>query len=329
MGKFLIFSLIYFGFCGSEPTRIVLENKIHKEHERIIFNDENRKPQNVRDNQYENVENKRIAFEDDKLPKGPRHDHEMMDRFHHRGMMDEMKPIVNCTQPNTRANYDNTCICMEGFFGDQPVTDRGCWSCSAKCHHYASCNYPGNCSCQYGLLGDGTTECAIPTPTSISLKLPNKGDILPHLLTVYYTLSTSFLPFNGYIKFSDSKTRAFILSNNSIAAFIPENIKTKTQVQISIDGSKWSDSLDFEPVEGKKIETMPSKQPKKTIFVRKARNFTKRSIIFLILSSIYVGFYFLTKQKRTKKEKSDEIALVTNPQSQDHPAELRRRKVEL
>ena len=150
---------------------------------------------------------------------------------------------VNCTITHTVPNYRGECECENGWFGDKPVTERGCWQCSEKCNFLSECKYPGTCICKYGLQGP---NCTAPVPTILSIRYDKrtKNGIESRFVQVKYQTNSDFIPTNAYVKIDKIILSSFINEANTITCDIPSFIDGQKMIQLSFDNISWSEAND-------------------------------------------------------------------------------------
>ena len=211
------------------------------------------------------------------------------------------RPPPNCTAPNTRPSYDRKCICNETYFGDDPVGERGCWKCTPKCHSQAKCAYPGRCVCEFGLVGDGISECEPRLPTLLRIESISSG-LTPDYIAAYYSDPFEFIPFSAFCKFNEIIVNAAINSNQSIKCLIPL-ITENVQVSISFNGINWTDSkmLDHIPKKfsPKSRSVMYKINPKKSEI-----SFTFQYIVMVCAAILSLVPFIIPKIGDTHKKKN-------------------------
>jgi len=143
----------------------------------------------------------------------------------------------NCG-PNQILDNDGSCVCQKGYFGDDPLTSRGCWTCTSKCHRDAICTHPGKCQCTEGLIGDGVTVCKVPSPLakSISPSRASPGSIV----LVQYSVESGFNPHSSYCRFGKIIVPGVLFANKSIGCKVPQENLGDTKVFVSFDSISWS-----------------------------------------------------------------------------------------
>ena len=318
----MIFILIILIFANEEikpeMTRIVYEFKNEKGNKRIAFGQ----------NQDEEPKFQQNPHHDPEFEKNFRRNDRDLPDFHHHHLRDHdiSSPSINCTYPNTKASFDNKCICMEGYFGDNPVTERGCWNCSEKCHSEASCNYPGNCTCLYNYIGDGISICEPPIPIINSIETSFENFI--QNIKINYFTNNSYFPFIAYCRFSNKIVISSIVSPTLLNCLVPNISTTTSIIEISFNLKNWSNSKNFniEKKEIQKIKIQKTIIKPKIILIKK--DYYKRSIISIIIGLLFIIYYHITKKKKNNKsEKSDQIHNIIN--NENILPETKKRKLDL
>lgn len=144
--------------------------------------------------------------------------------------------------PHTHYNEKGYVVCDLGYYGDEPVTWRGCWKCSKSCLINAHCDYPGYCKCNEGFQGDGISQCAHPIPTIIgvytnSSKYFRKGDKLAFR---YMGLIDQYQPTHGFCKIGNVIIAANKCSNGKVECTIPVDLINDYSAYMSFDAISWS-----------------------------------------------------------------------------------------
>lgn len=150
----------------------------------------------------------------------------------------------NCTYPNTKPGYGRECICNDSYIGDNPVQPRGCWKCENKCHSSASCIYPGNCSCNGGLLGDGVNECKERQVKPLGIRVTKSTNLSYPQAIIEIEEIPNYVPYKVYCNFSGTIVAARI-GSKEIKCYIPNG--QVNSVSISVDKGNWSETLQFNP----------------------------------------------------------------------------------
>ena len=192
----------------------------------------------------------------------------------------EKDNAVNCTTPNTHANYKGQCECDDGWFGDSPVTERGCWRCEPKCSELSECKFPGRCFCKFGLEGP---NCTVPTPIITSVQ--NNKDIIH----VEYDVSNDFHPTISYCKIGNIIVNGYLSRFNSIDCETINEKEGNHTISISFDRNKWSNEErafvkhsiinDNEKTLITKKEEAYKVEPKKKINIKQHKQANKRNYL--------------------------------------------------
>lgn len=150
--------------------------------------------------------------------------------------------LSNCYDPSKKPGPNGTCICQDGYFHDEPMTDRGCWICLPSCGLGMSCEYPGVCKCLPGYYVHDFRRCkrAIPFVTSY---FPTSGKSLTVVSLSLKSLA-NFTAQKVYCKFNTTVTNGTLVDPNLAQCTIPyirsskknENLK----LYLSYDGGNWS-----------------------------------------------------------------------------------------
>ena len=271
----------------------------------------------------------------------------------YRNSLKKGKETVNCTIPNTVPNYFGECVCAIGFFGDSPVSARGCWKCDPLCHSQAECIFPGRCRCTGGLIGDGINECKSP-----EINYAEKAEIVQKAgykaINIYFDAPFDYVPYHTYCKFYcdndniDEIYRGSINGNHSITCLIPKNRRIN-QVSISFDQEKWSNLIKFNEINDTNIvPPLPTNLPKaynqkinidshsnhENDIISSTKIVINTGPLYLSIVSLLILFItnILTKRKKVphKGQENDESAPFIKPTDKylQHPQNVVMRKRE-
>lgn len=221
-------------------------------------------------------------------------------------------PEISCIGPNTFRSRGK-CICKEGFIGDSPVGERGCWKCDPGCNSQATCEYPGKCICKRGMIEENG-NCVADKAELISI-LSTEHSEIPYYVKASYK-KTDFIPYSAYCKFDSVIVTGMIdHSEGIVSCLLPKDISSNSKFSISFDKTKWSNTLDF--IYQENLPKIPPMQTLKYANIIPQRKIVPQSpprksnrgaiIIGLILIiCVIVYMYFFT----TKKNRSDEPGIV-------------------
>lgn len=221
-------------------------------------------------------------------------------------------PEIGCIGPNTFRSRSK-CICKEGFIGDSPVGERGCWKCDHGCSSQATCEYPGKCICKRGMIEENG-NCVADKAELISI-LSTEHSEIPYYVRASYK-KTDFIPYSAYCKFDSVIVTGMIdHSEGIVSCLLPKDILSNSKFSISFDKTKWSNTLEF--IYQENLPKIPPMQTLKYANVIPQRKIVPQSpprksnrgaiIIGLILIiCVIVYMYFFT----TKKNRSDEPGIV-------------------
>lgn len=199
---------------------------------------------------------------------------------------------LSCDNPNTKRSLDNTqCICKEGFIGDTPVKDRGCWKCEPKCGINAHCEYPGRCICDGGYIRNGS-GCVPTVPQLLSLlDIPNN---FTNIVKANYKVQSSSPPFVAFCQINGSiKVAASLSSNSSLECLIPSD--GICDVRISFDGIHWSNQLSYTPTR-QRVSNPPRPVPQQSL-----------PINLFVQLGLGVMIAIVSRNLRRKRSKSEDI----------------------
>ena len=247
----------------------------------------------------------------------PRHHH------HHDPFMREEKqePVI-CNAPHTKPHWNRKCTCEEGYFGNEStINTTGCWICKPLCHHQASCINNDTCVCSGGLVGDGINSCVPPMPKIVSIRKPSGTLTHPISINIVHNLS-HYIPFESYCKFGNKTVIGMSHENSSISCLMPPDLKMQVQLSISFDGSNFSESHDFSPVNANRIvfhhiiEAAPQK-----------RGVFDRLVFGIGIGALCMLIYSIASAKRKRRDKSEPEAplLSSTKGSIESSTKLRKR----
>lgn len=255
--------------------------------------------------------------EQNKMNEEMKREEEIMRRRMGRHDNDFEEKAANCTWPNTQVGHRNSCVCLSGYFGDDPLTERGCWKCSPECNKQAKCIYPGRCICQNGLVGNGISNCDPPVPKIVSLENPKPDTGGLHSVLVYYSCPFDFSPYYAFCRFNNVRVSALIHNNQSLECIIPDGI-LEGNVSISFDGNNFTEPLSFRNVENKKNlprRTAFPKTPNAKKILKKVMKRNRSKTMFYILLAfvaLIALFLFVVGPKVEKINSSDEEISLSN-----------------
>lgn len=245
--------------------------------------------------------------------------------YPHRGNRERIR--VNCTAPNTRRSYGNKCRCKEGFFGDDPATERGCWKCEPKCHSQAVCHYPGRCKCAESFVGDGINQCSPPIPNLQTVSRGKVGGV--DVILVNYDGVGAFIPFQAFAKVTNQISPCFITGPQQVGCtcYSPSN-----ELSLSFDGFNYSNAINI-PESIADLCKKTHKSPRiKQQHAIKSSSVTKETpkdnvtVETLIVILCFVGILYLlqpNRQCKRSKQTSDEAKpLITAAYFDREPAHI-------
>jgi len=150
---------------------------------------------------------------------------------------EENEDTTSALPPNTELDGNGNIVCIDGYYGNDPVGEIGCWKCSS-CHIRADCVYPGKCQCADGYEGNGL-KCYPPIPQIISVKKHGSS------FFVMYGTNSTFVPTIAFCKYSEEMKEAIFFNKTIIQCpYIKSNIS------ISFDQVRWSSivQMPHEPI---------------------------------------------------------------------------------
>jgi hypothetical protein len=135
------------------------------------------------------------------------------------------------------------CKCADSHPYGDPMSERGCWNCSSKCHSEASCVWPGRCECNRRFQGDGVTKCDSIPPVVVDIN-PDHGDgaviTLVNVSFLYPLEESEVIVQNAFCRFGQIPVKAKVLSKSSLQCGAPRRAPQAVDFAISFDGSVWS-----------------------------------------------------------------------------------------
>lgn len=148
----------------------------------------------------------------------------------------------DCHGPSRKLTDDGKCICNDGYFHDDPISERGCWICMPSCGEGMKCEYPGVCRCLPGYYHIGFRGCRRAIPFAESY-FPTSGKQLTTINISLKSLS-NFTADAIYCKFNNTVTTGKIITQNLAQCTVPEVKSTKItdifQIYLSYDNGSWS-----------------------------------------------------------------------------------------
>lgn len=194
--------------------------------------------------------------------------------------------------PNTEIDGEGKLTCINGYFGNRPIDNKGCWTCSPACHFRADCINPGFCKCADGYTGDGVQECNAPTPFIVKAQDIN-GIISAH----YIGVRKDFKVREAYCRFTSTLViNASRMVDDTVICIVPEGLKF-SKIAISLDGTSWSE-------DAKLIRKLSDKQ------------FYQLCIAIIVVAGV-ISVIIGTKMLSKNNSKDDEQPLMHS-----HPARL-------
>ena len=134
------------------------------------------------------------------------------------------------------------CTCLEGYFGDLPISNRGCWKCTPLCYLGQYCDFPGECKCLNGLYPNKKNGCSFPTPQILNYYPHNikKDDFIN--ITINYP--ENFKIINIFCKFNNSIIKGILINKNILNCKIPNFKSNELEnilfLSISFDNKTYS-----------------------------------------------------------------------------------------
>ena len=237
---------------------------------------------------------------------------------------DSSSTTTNCTIPNTIPKRGK-CVCSPSFFGDDPVTERGCWKCAPECHKYAKCFFPGKCICSHSLLGDGVTECSPPIPQLSSFTII-KNTYFQTLRIYANYVPLIFHPLFAFCKFGTNLSHGLVYHNSSVSCLIPNEVSSPISFSISFDAIHFSipKEISFENISQQISIHLPNygfiKQNKKKISTQSSKIpfiHPKNLVFFYVITIIellFLIFYSLSLflRRRNKLVHIQESDVINN-----------------
>ena len=142
------------------------------------------------------------------------------------------KPVCG---PNAKLEGDY-CECYDEFPYGKPQSKEGCFKCVEQCSDWATCEYPGECQCYSGYVGDGK-NCSMLVPNIAGINDDIKG-----YLKVLLDYSGDTHIYQGFCRFGDEVVKAEEADDHHFLCRMKTKIVQPTSLQISANGKDWTDS---------------------------------------------------------------------------------------